>query len=102
MARTRRWIPVLAVLILLGFSVLGFFVEVGVDRGNEMIASAATYRAGPLSRPATFTSLDWPSNADELFALGLIAATLCGFRASGLARNSVLRSRVSPRNPRMG
>ncbi|MBJ21137.1 MAG: hypothetical protein GY910_19090 [bacterium] len=87
MFRTDRWLPFVAALFLLALA-----VESGIARASAEglwgIEVAQPYRAGPRDRRAAVSSFEWPRGADELLALGVLAAILCGFRVSGLARHS--------------
>lgn len=98
MHRVHRWLPIMSALALLGFAVV-VAADAGIaqadhKRGGGALA-AEPYREGPLDRREPIASVSWPRGSRELLALGLIAAILCGFRASGLAQ-----SQPSARSPR--
>jgi len=94
MNRARAWLPLVALLALLGFAaevgVFGDGLAVRVanaeDADRVMMQRAEPYREGPLELRSPATSLEWPAGASEFLALAVLSAILYGFRASGLAR----------------
>jgi len=87
MGRVNRWLPIAAILALFGFAI-GVVGMASAESGGVLDSSgdrAQPYQEGPLERRAEAT-LEWPAGAEELLALGMLTAILCGFRASGLAR----------------
>jgi hypothetical protein len=87
MLRTCGWLAVLVSLVLFGIAV-GVSMARASGEGGLTAAPdrAEPYREGPLEQRSAAGSLEWPQGAEELLALGVITAILCGFRASGLAR----------------
>jgi hypothetical protein len=88
MGRFRRWMPNVAIFAFLGIAiaVVGMaHAEAGAafDARGDL---AQPYREGPLEGRRSDPALAWPQGVEELLALGVITAILCGFRASGLAR----------------
>ena len=97
MNRARAWLPLVALLALLGFAaevaeVAGFSDGLAVRVASAEVADrvrmqrAEPYREGPLDLRSPATSLEWPAGASEFLALAVLSAILYGFRASGLAR----------------
>ena len=98
MLRSRRWLAVVMALALFGIAV-GVSIARASGEGGVTAPPdrAEPYREGPLEQRSAAASLEWPQGAKELLALGVITAILCGFRASGLARQGGTDRRSAPR-----
>ena len=89
----HTWVPLVAALALIGF-VLGIGVANASASTQELRVIAQPYRAGPLERREVGSTYEWPRGSEELLALGVLAAIVYGFRASGLAGRHGSKSEV--------
>lgn len=100
MGRVRRWTPIVAILAFLGIAIaiVGMAHAEAGARFDARGDAAQPYREGPLEGRRSDPSLAWPQGVEELLALGVITAILCGFRASGLARQRRVERLDTPEN----
>jgi hypothetical protein len=93
MRLVHRWLSLVAALTL-----IGFVLEMGIANASvssrESRLIAQPYRAGPLEHREADSAIKWPRGSQELLALGVLAAIVYGFRASGLAGRPERRTEV--------
>ena len=75
--------------LVAALALIGFVLEIGIANASastqESRLISQPYRAGPLERRGAGSAFVWPRDSEELLALGVLAAIVYGFRASGLS-----------------
>ncbi|MAG32095.1 MAG: hypothetical protein CL908_14525 [Deltaproteobacteria bacterium] len=88
--RARSLCSLVAIVCLVGLAARGELAQDSPGSATHPAGASASlepYRPGPLDVPPSIAIPDLPSGAEELLALGFLAALLYGLRASGLARH---------------